>query len=228
MLYHWDISIHALREEGDAPYRNLNTVPKNISIHALREEGDLLGMSASLGAIAFLSTPSARRATAPASAAMLPGCNFYPRPPRGGRRQITVLVSRRDKISIHALREEGDGSWKLCSNSARNFYPRPPRGGRHRIDEKGIKNLEFLSTPSARRATRHHSKRRATTAISIHALREEGDEIWFLTFTYNEDFYPRPPRGGRRQITVLVSRRDKISIHALREEGDHPHHGWHQ
>ena len=39
-----------------------------------------------------------------------PISNFYPRPPRGGRRdaghQIDVVVD----ISIHALREEGDSS----------------------------------------------------------------------------------------------------------------------
>ena len=39
-----EISIHALREEGDlADYLGLPT--KVISIHALREEGDLIAMS---------------------------------------------------------------------------------------------------------------------------------------------------------------------------------------
>ena len=56
------ISIHALREEGDArEQRSQNTI--GISIHALREEGDqdfLVGMGDTLK---FLSTPSARRAT---------------------------------------------------------------------------------------------------------------------------------------------------------------------
>ena len=35
----------------------------------------------------------------------------------------------------------------------------------------------------------------------------------------NKDFYPRPPRGGRRD-TLLLAVRTFISIHALREEGD--------
>ena len=35
----FDISIHALREEGDGAARNLGLAYK-ISIHALREEGD--------------------------------------------------------------------------------------------------------------------------------------------------------------------------------------------
>ena len=33
--------------------------------------------------------------------------------------------------------------------------------------------------------------------ISIHALREEGDVQDFITARRSEDFYPRPPRGGR-------------------------------
>ena len=61
-------------------------------------------------------------------------------------------------ISIHALREEGDSqSWKRCSSTTR-----------------------FLSTPSARRATKAIDDYTMQLIISIHALREEGDTrtIW--------------------------------------------------
>ena len=80
--------------------------------------------------------------------------------------------------------------------------------------------MEFLSTPSARRAT----SRRDTSS------------------GYPANFYPRPPRGGRlifysyemhvaeflstpsaRRATLSscsLSRTTEISIHALREEGD--------
>ena len=34
------ISIHALREEGDAPVDDAGELQDDISIHALREEGD--------------------------------------------------------------------------------------------------------------------------------------------------------------------------------------------
>ena len=147
----------------------------------------------------FLSTPSARRA------------------PR-----LAVLHPARSGISIHALREEGDGEFYtpqsvdlkfLSTPSARratqtsaarlpartHFYPRPPRGGRpgcrsggiqprsisiHALREEGDIGSEtptldytgFLSTPSARRAT-------PSFAIL-------GASLF--------DFYPRPPRGGRR------------------------------
>ena len=55
----------------------------------------------------------------------------------------------------------------------------------------------FLSTPSARRATRCAPACKMTNLISIHALREEGDTC------------------KRRIISAM-----RISIHALREEGD--------
>ena len=57
------ISIHALREEGDGS--RLDPHPGSvISIHALREEGDLTFTGCCRGEFPFLSTPSARRATA--------------------------------------------------------------------------------------------------------------------------------------------------------------------
>ena len=56
------ISIHALREEGDAETRTLPRLFR-ISIHALREEGDPFVTGRSTVLMLFLSTPSARRAT---------------------------------------------------------------------------------------------------------------------------------------------------------------------
>ena len=102
------ISIHALREEGDYTIldilRNkIDFYPRpprggrpdvnvsheevvDISIHALREEGDRAESAQKAAESAFLSTPSARRAT------------------------LTILVLLLScVISIHALREEGDG-----------------------------------------------------------------------------------------------------------------------
>ena len=38
--------------------------------------------------------------------------------------------------------------------------------------------------------------------------------------TYRENFYPRPPRGGRHYHEWYGRIKDAISIHALREEGD--------
>ena len=130
------ISIHALREEGDTQAAIIPTAPryfyprpprggrphivglpsKNrvISIHALREEGDYGRFSQLVKVIKFLSTPSARRATTARPASRSCAKNFYPRPPRGGRHLAVHVVDNLVKISIHALREEGDWSWPCC------------------------------------------------------------------------------------------------------------------
>ena len=60
-------------------------------------------------------------------------------------------------ISIHALREEGDKSSLSWIPLGKHFYPRPPRGGRRLAGEQGDIANAFLSTPSARRATRFTS-----------------------------------------------------------------------
>ena len=145
------ISIHALRVEGDR-YRDsrfrhgYNFYPRppgggrhrsarawakkvTISIHALRVEGD--------PRLLFYSSPPS---------------NFYPRPPGGGRlyqkqiKQTAIgflstpsgwratslrdLFTDQQRISIHALRVEGDRApLRDCFNGV-DFYPRPPGGGR--------------------------------------------------------------------------------------------------
>ena len=80
-----DISIHALREEGDGLAAFGLDLRVVISIHALREEGDQWTDRELEALEKFLSTPSARRATSKAPA-----------------------KHAEDEISIHALREEGD------------------------------------------------------------------------------------------------------------------------
>ena len=60
-----------------------------------------------------------------------------------------------------------------------------------------MRPTSFLPTPSARRATSQLSYRSIKISISTHALREEGDETADNTYNVYDDFYPRPPRGGR-------------------------------
>ena len=130
-------------------------------------------------------------------------------------------VARPERISIHALREEGDrrkGPAPACSCSY--FYPRPPRGGRPAEDSANRILITFLSTPSARRATNPCSQSRSSPAISIHALREEGDQVKVDIALADGNFYPRPPRGGRPAVPEPAPEEHDISIHALREEGD--------
>ena len=59
----------------------------NISIHALREEGDEDALDFLFEVLGFLSTPSARRATSSQESCFTAQTYFYPRPPRGGRQQ---------------------------------------------------------------------------------------------------------------------------------------------
>ena len=61
------------------------------------------------------------------------------------------------------------------SSPGRNFSPRPPRGGRQRGCGEPQGSNQFLSTPSARRATDVKATAYNKALISIHALREEGD-----------------------------------------------------
>ncbi len=146
-----------------------------ISIHALREEGDPTTSPFTANLSKFLSTPSARRATQSLLSHRQRFEDFYPRPPRGGRPVGPAAATAHN-----------------------HFYPRPPRGGRLAFPGLFLVLSEFLSTPSARRATPEVTYMTLEQKISIHALREEGDQA-----------------GLRRSSAPL-----HISIHALREEGD--------
>ena len=64
------------------------------------------------------------------------------------------------------------------------------------------RSARFLSTPSARRATAASRFTAAVIRISIHALREEGDLHRVQIRFAHLDFYPRPPRGGRRKARL--------------------------
>ena len=84
------ISIHALLAEGDC-LRHSCGLHRKISIHALREEGDVTGCKLACRVKVFLSTPSARRATKHKKHHRFTKMNFYPRPPRGGRRMSRIV-----------------------------------------------------------------------------------------------------------------------------------------
>ena len=90
-----------------------------------------------------------------------------------------------------------------------DFYPRPPRGGRRGFRIRQVGHDRFLSTPSARRATGQAWALHGGRAISIHALREEGDSPGPWWYNRGINFYPRPPRGGRllREAVLGVRKR---------------------
>ena len=147
----------------------------------------------------FLSTPSARRATADCNVDVVRIAGFLSTP---SARRATPPIAAIDHIA-EFLSTPSARRATLLDRLTRPlhcyFYPRPPRGGRrpllfgrgdttlisiHALREEGdircswsssVSRL-FLSTPSARRATPKSRSRSLTTFY----------------------FYPRPPRGGRR------------------------------
>ena len=135
--------------------------------------------------------------------------DFNPRPPWGGRRDLSQRNKVAFLISIHALRGEGDDDKTTAAKLRDDFNPRPPWGGRHIFGASNRKNSE----------------------ISIHALRGEGDRppraareprqkfqstpsvgratmvLYFFVFLFI-DFNPRPPWGGRpNHLGIIISER---------------------
>ena len=78
----------------------------------------------------------------------------------------------------------------------------------------------FLSTPSARRATKGQRFSAVVLDISIHALREEGDMKWNITGGEADEFLSTPSVRRATDHQRVIAAVLAISIHALREEGD--------
>ena len=194
----------------------------NISIHALREEGDEDALDFLFEVLGFLSTPSARRATCSVSGPAKQAKNFYPRPPRGGRPCTILIRDRAEWISIHALREEGDACVLASGGRCwRNFYPRPPRGGRPRA--LAACGLDRYFYPRPPRGGRPKQPMPTTPPGYFYPRPPRGGRPQRATrYRVASYFYPRPPRGGRRHSERHGTGLQAISIHALREEGDLP------
>ena len=196
----------------------------SISIHALRGEGDLNNLGTRFSPPVFQSTPSVGRATYMVLFYMIVG--IFQSTPSVGRATIlspkksmtlftfqsTPSVGRAtrliradiaaDKISIHALRGEGDdyfGFVRSCKcisihalrgegdvviaqkvGDGTYFNPRPPWGGRH-LDKDMDVSINTISIHALRgEGDVQKAHARQPFHISIHALRGEGDAIWRL------------------------------------------------
>ena len=167
-----EISIHALREEGDKKLHGFYCVGNHfyprpprggrppcrkklwgkqfISIHALREEGDVF--------------------------------------------QIGYMSP--DYISIHALREEGDATVTQQPRGTSTFLSTPSARRATCWFARLISADIFLSTPSARRATALRVKFHQGLDISIHALREEGD-MFLLQVRFCQILFLSTPSARR-------------------------------
>ena len=146
-----------------------------ISIHALRGEGDGGFMSLVDSIKAFQSTPSVGRATKK-SAQRRKRTRFQSTPSVGRATRFGYMCFKYIKISIHALRGEGDEFSPYCFVASSNFNPRPPWGGRHRASWFQSRHQRHFNPRPPWGGRREENHRQAVSArISIHALRGEGD-----------------------------------------------------
>ena len=147
----------------------------DISIHALREEGDACRTERPAGHGYFYPRPP--RGGRPLNADFgVVGHDFYPRPPRGGRlpgelsghadaeflstpsarratKKLVKAIAAIQFLSTPSARRATAAARTAAGTASHNFYPRPPRGGRQQRDNAADDVMRFLSTPSARRAT---------------------------------------------------------------------------
>ena len=216
----FEISIHALREEGDQ--NEVCGLLVLLDFYPRPPRGGRPGPKRTFTAgWIFLSTPSARRATLILPALAL--CRL---------------------ISIHALREEGDCSRLslstmsrifLSTPSARRatcasvapmllamayFYPRPPRGGRLVAASAFTPLSNFYPRPPRGGRLVESTRHGNAVDISIHALREEGDHCARPYPALSWTFLSTPSARRATATTRHTTRTWRISIHALREEGD--------
>ena len=195
-LHHILISIHALLAESDQTVTKWASSAK-ISIHALLAESDGLGFCYHCDDVAFLSTLSLRRATAPNR-----------RPCRCNKISIHALLAESDlffivfdlfrNISIHALLAESDSPLSINC----------------------MIHMQFLSTLSLRRATMQIVIIVVDTVISIHALLAESDFMFSVVF-YLENIFLSTLSLRRATFRQNYECFEWIiSIHALLAESD--------
>ena len=131
----------------------------------------------------FLSTPSGWRAT-PSSITHSVPLLFLSTPSGWRATGSGCYEPLRARISIHALRVEGDGKPVFT----------------------GFKLHEFLSTPSGWRATVDHLLTHKVNVDFYPRPPGGGRPIWLLFIArYAANFYPRPPGGGRLLRLLLSS-----------------------
>ena len=167
--------------------------------------------------------------------------NFYPRPPRGGRplNRRTIM----QQVNFYPRPPRGGRPLNRRTIMQQvNFYPRPPRGGRPLNRRTIMQQVNFYPRPPRGGRLTVHGPEDLVDAISIHALREEGDRrgplsgrekcrflstpsarraTWSASGAAARPRFLSTPSARRATFPVLPAWcPGQISIHALREEGD--------
>ncbi len=150
-----------------------------ISIHALLAEGDRDENVGNAATLNFYPRPPRGGRLDEWLRQAYAYQDFYPRPPRGGRRCEELVQTIDVVISIHALLAEGDGLQESC------------RRGR----------LQFLSTPSSRRATAK-TERKPAAFVSLYTSLHKLQRDAFKT---------------NRKITPLLAQTAGIPVRSVQE-----------
>ena len=125
-------------------------------------------------------------------------CYFYPRSPRGERRDQRARPPRRRHFYPRSPRGERRVLPAFPCNGS-YFYPRSPRGERPGAQSQRAKDRAFLSTLPARGAT----------------------WFWRNDNIKLDNFYPRSPRGERHQI-LPRERPDQGDFYPRSPRGERP------
>ena len=211
------VSIHATLAGGDSG-RHCPCEHGKVSIHATLAGGDPITVAARPCTLCFYPRHPRGWRPAPARRSRPPRQCFYPRHPRGWRRFFALEMCYSPSVSIHATLAGGDG---LILKQEENTN-------------------EFLSTPPSRVATRYAQIDVMQPDVSIHATLAGGDNSGKGRFEWEEvflstppsrvatfghqrnvlvhgSFYPRHPRGWRRQkctkmYSVFCAKGKKLSV----------------
>ena len=148
-----DISIHALRGEGDNRPDRQHTNAQVYFNPRPPWGGRHCRLVKSLAGLPFQSTPSVGRATQNKIIASFTRPKFQSTPSVGRATKRKQPNQSSTDISIHALRGEGDCPDWQHTDPQIYFNPRPPWGGRHSRFCGVVRYPIFQSTPSVGRAT---------------------------------------------------------------------------
>ena len=152
----------------------------------------------------FLSTPSGWRATAGRKRNGVADRISIHALRVEGDAQGSCFVPASPVISIHALRVEGDLCKKQKRRSAHHFYPRPPGGGRPDADQDGDQSNRI--SIHALRVEGDYTRRSLcnTLQISIHALRVEGDPVVAEQLKTVAEFLSTPSGWRATPVQTLI------------------------
>ena len=146
---------------------------------------------------------------------------FYPRPPRGGRRCHRPCFAAGGHYFYPRPPRGGRRIGQSPASGTRlHFYPRPPRGGRLAARAPPVTRPGFLSTSPARGTTIGVAQHVGVYRISIHVPREGDDRDAQSLLRDVLRISIHVPREGDDSFIWRRNWERSISIHVPREGDD--------